>query len=58
MYWFADLDNELEFALKRIEPILNKIANQWIPTENRKKTLQVLYDWREYFSGDYAEYSY
>ena len=57
MYWFADLDNELEFELRRIEPILNKIANQWIPTENRKKARQVLYDWREYFSGDYTGYS-
>ena len=50
MYWFADLDNELEFSLRRIEPILNKIANQWISTENRKKARQVLYDWREYIS--------
>ena len=56
MFWFADLDNELEFELRRIEPILNKIANQWIPTENRKKARQVLYDWREYLSGDYAGY--
>ncbi len=52
-YWFADLDSDLETEIQRVEPILQKIASQWLPTANRQRARNILYDWREYFSENY-----
>ncbi len=57
-YWFADLDSDLETEIQRVEPILQKIASQWLPTANRQRARNILYDWREYFSENYEEYAY
>ncbi len=53
-YWFADLDGDLERALKNAKSKLVYIGQMYNHSMQQHRAWQILYDWREYFSGSYA----
>ncbi len=52
-YWFADLDGDLERALKNAKSKLVYIGQMYNHSMQQHRAWQILYDWREYFSGSY-----
>ncbi len=49
MYWFTDLDSELESALKDAKSKLVYIGQMYNHPTQQHRAWQILYDWREYF---------
>ena len=51
MYWFPDLDHELENAIQNAKPKLINIAMMYNYPKQQRKAWDILYTWKEYISS-------